>query len=147
MFYWVVWGWQFWEDCRKGIPETKGQVTSESIGMFARLICPWLFSHESVLKPGLGLKQFILCRWFGRINQCNLIGTFFRQGEHISSYRTTAWSRVSNFFFKCKAVCEKGKREPSLKILPFHKNLSCSFHNPKSGIMAKNRGKITLQLF
>lgn len=106
-------------------------MTSESIGMFAGFICPWLFSHESVLKPGLGPKQFIL---FDDLAESTR--NIFFDKVNIFPLIELHYLEVAIFFFKTKAVCEKGKRGTSLKILPFHKNLSCSFHNPKNGIMA-----------
>lgn len=44
------------EVSRDGIPERKGQVTNESVGVFVGLICSWLFSYESALKPRLRPK-------------------------------------------------------------------------------------------
>lgn len=49
---------------KRAIPERKGQVTSESVGVSVGLVCSWLFSCESVLKPGLrlGPKQLNMFR-------------------------------------------------------------------------------------
>lgn len=37
-------------------------MTSESVGIFVGHIYSWLFSYESVLKPGLGQKQLNMFR-------------------------------------------------------------------------------------
>lgn len=123
------------------------QVTSESVGIFVGLIYSWLFSFESVLKPRLGQKQLNMFRnvwWFGRTNQYGLSEIFLNR-ENIFPLLELHYPELPFFFFLKGPVCEKGKKEPSLKILLFHKNLSCFFTATKVellGEMGKNHSRL-----
>ena len=82
-------------------------MTSESIGMFAGFICPWLFSHESVLKPGLGPKQFIL---FDDLAESTR--NIFFDKVNIFPLIELHYLEAAIFFFKPRLSVKKGKEGP-----------------------------------
>lgn len=131
----------------KGIQERKRQVTSDSTGVLVGLICSWLFSYESALKPGLRPKQLNLFRnvwWFGRTEQCGLSETFLNK-ENIFLVKESYYIELTIFFKQVLSVKKERKRH-SLKILLFHKNLSYSFHSHKMELLGE-MGKNCSQFF
>lgn len=105
-------------------------------------IYSWLFSYESVLKPGLGQKQLNMFRnvwWFGRTNQYG-VSEIFLNKENIFPLIELHYPELP--FFKKRSCLWKRKKRALFKDPVISQKSQLLVHSHKSGIIGWNGEKL-----